>query len=721
MSFSAYITNVEIVPSPKPFARYVVSIVYFAQSIVSQDDPSVVRWTVRRRFSEFQQLLSELKKQRPQIMPVLPGLPSKLSHKSPLDSSVLLNRKERFNELLAVLSRFDKWIDVPCICTFLGFDVYLDDRNVHSGFPNELLSERDADGINAKRCLSNGEIYGKIEVARPHAKGSGSSSGSGSSNAPSSALFGHRIRIGWPGWHRSASSSYGSGTFSSLTDVQLERAICDASSGESFQNEAEIEPQHSCLDPSSDDAPATASGSGSPTNSAYRAAPSFSASVAFGTQPATGPSAIAPILRYTSSHAYVPQVSLFDSIQIPFAITLPVQNGFSQFRSLISSANFGSESDIHSKAVLPEKFYIAVEHISSIELVISNSSGTGSGSGSSSFSSSSSSSASGSGTVGLPAVPAEQGNDSSNATPPQSESSPSKNGETFDAGSGSAESPTATEPECDPMPLLILHLSNSTSLSIRSPRSVDLAEVFSAEYVRYKCLRSTLSSHFASIQIAPFDPSSVAHMDKLYELFSLLMPDHPAPAPKDPMWSRIGFQGKDPSTDFRAMGTWGLEQLVYFARNYTAEARAIVADDPEYPVACSGINISHLLWQRLVAAVKPTVAAAGSSASDGDDLFSFMACLCMGGEVTAEQMVHELYSALVLYLDYQFQKTSAGYMQFGGVLQRVCEKLLRNVVKKYLAWDGSVPTVVPIRSIDAFRVELFSYQGEEQVSHSEHK
>lgn len=63
----------------------------------------------------------------------------------------------------------------------------------------------------------------------------------------------------------------------------------------------------------------------------------------------------------------------------------------------------------------------------------------------------------------------------------------------------------------------------------------------------------------------------------------------------------MGFQGKNPATDFRATGLLGLKHLVYIAENYRDRFRRMINEqalrDPakQYPVAAAGINISQLL------------------------------------------------------------------------------------------------------------------------------
>jgi hypothetical protein len=44
---------------------------------------------------------------------------------------------------------------------------------------------------------------------------------------------------------------------------------------------------------------------------------------------------------------------------------------------------------------------------------------------------------------------------------------------------------------------------------------------------------------------------------------------------------QLGFQGKDPCTDFRGMGLLGLDVLVYLGELYPKVARLLVAEERE--------------------------------------------------------------------------------------------------------------------------------------------
>jgi hypothetical protein len=64
-------------------------------------------------------------------------------------------------------------------------------------------------------------------------------------------------------------------------------------------------------------------------------------------------------------------------------------------------------------------------------------------------------------------------------------------------------------------------------------------------------------------------------------------------------WSEIGFQGKDPTTDFRGMGLLGLYQLHYFSINKTDIAHKILLNfsNPNryMPFSAIGINFTSFI------------------------------------------------------------------------------------------------------------------------------
>ncbi len=107
-----------------------------------------------------------------------------------------------------------------------------------------------------------------------------------------------------------------------------------------------------------------------------------------------------------------------------------------------------------------------------------------------------------------------------------------------------------------------------------------------------------------SVTKTVFNPENSTHTSMLNELWKGLMPSQRNPELQSSDWGLIGFQGKDPSTDFRGMGLLGLVQLNYFSRyedgNAAREVLRIANHERRYfPFCATGINISLLCLQLL--------------------------------------------------------------------------------------------------------------------------
>lgn len=94
------------------------------------------------------------------------------------------------------------------------------------------------------------------------------------------------------------------------------------------------------------------------------------------------------------------------------------------------------------------------------------------------------------------------------------------------------------------------------------------------------------------------------HLGKLLRLWKLLRPEEHLLGPVSKQWTSVGFQGDDPRTDFRGMGLLGLDNLVFFATEYTDIARHVLSHShhPEYgySFAIVGINLTSLLYHLLM-------------------------------------------------------------------------------------------------------------------------
>lgn len=90
-----------------------------------------------------------------------------------------------------------------------------------------------------------------------------------------------------------------------------------------------------------------------------------------------------------------------------------------------------------------------------------------------------------------------------------------------------------------------------------------------------------------------YNKENLVHHELLKHLWRMSFPDFEFPIEgKSEKWKEIGFQGKDPGTDFRGAGFFGLEQLVYLASNYPQEYQAMQVAASTYSFAISALNIT---------------------------------------------------------------------------------------------------------------------------------
>eukprot|EP01132_Coremiostelium_polycephalum_P000854 gene854-1064_t len=99
-----------------------------------------------------------------------------------------------------------------------------------------------------------------------------------------------------------------------------------------------------------------------------------------------------------------------------------------------------------------------------------------------------------------------------------------------------------------------------------------------------------------------FNKENQEHEALLMRLWNATFPGVKLESRVSEQWKLLGFQGTDPCTDFRGMGMFGLENLVYFAEVYPEKFRKIVNSqvdrkEREYPTATGGINITQMLFE----------------------------------------------------------------------------------------------------------------------------
>ncbi|XP_055541793.1 ELMO domain-containing protein 2 isoform X2 [Wyeomyia smithii] len=100
-----------------------------------------------------------------------------------------------------------------------------------------------------------------------------------------------------------------------------------------------------------------------------------------------------------------------------------------------------------------------------------------------------------------------------------------------------------------------------------------------------------------------YDCNDAGHEAKLISLWKLLMGEDKLKNRVSEQWQDIGFQGDDPKTDFRGMGMLGLDNLVFFSREYNGTARHLLSHSHHptrgYFFAIVGINLTSMAYHLL--------------------------------------------------------------------------------------------------------------------------
>lgn len=96
---------------------------------------------------------------------------------------------------------------------------------------------------------------------------------------------------------------------------------------------------------------------------------------------------------------------------------------------------------------------------------------------------------------------------------------------------------------------------------------LNYAPFFRFEVSLRQCLRQIwgykqLVQEVEKLRSEGYDSENLEHERTLLQLWALLQPGIPLTTRKTKQWQNIGFQGEDPKTDFRGMGTLGLENLM---------------------------------------------------------------------------------------------------------------------------------------------------------------
>ncbi|KAL2332670.1 hypothetical protein Fmac_013883 [Flemingia macrophylla] len=162
-----------------------------------------------------------------------------------------------------------------------------------------------------------------------------------------------------------------------------------------------------------------------------------------------------------------------------------------------------------------------------------------------------------------------------------------------------------------------------------------------------------------------FDASMLDHQDTLRALWYASFPGQELQSLISDQWKEMGWQGRDPSTDFRGAGFISLENLLFFAKTFSISFQRLLKKQGgkeaiwEYPFAVAGVNITFMIMQMLdLDATKPmTLVRAVFLRMLSENKWAF----------------DLLYCVAFVIMDKQWIERNATYMDFNKVLK--CTRL----------------------------------------------
>lgn len=169
-----------------------------------------------------------------------------------------------------------------------------------------------------------------------------------------------------------------------------------------------------------------------------------------------------------------------------------------------------------------------------------------------------------------------------------------------------------------------------------------------------------------------FDPSRRDHQEALKALWHATYPDQELHGLISEQWKDMGWQGRDPSTDFRGAGFISLENLLFFAKTFSVSFQRLLKKQCgnratwEYPFAVAGVNITFMIMQMLdLQSIKPR---------------TFVRAIFIQMLSEDEWAFDLLYCIAFVVMDKQWLDKNASYMDFNEVLKSTRAQLERELM-----------------------------------------
>jgi len=198
-----------------------------------------------------------------------------------------------------------------------------------------------------------------------------------------------------------------------------------------------------------------------------------------------------------------------------------------------------------------------------------------------------------------------------------------------------------------------------------------LYETFSAYLLYYEPqLDSSTKDRMESFRLEikiPYNSENSEHEEKLLLLWKLSFPNEELLERKTKQWGQLGFQGKDPATDFRAGGVFALENLLYLAETYPVLFQLLLRGEnhkEKFPLAISGFNLTMMLFEMIGWGMKTTLPETTQAKKAKHTLIRIL----FANDVTDTQIrFNELYCVVFDLFDQEWLALQANTLDFNQV------------------------------------------------------
>ncbi|CAN6461109.1 unnamed protein product [Victoria cruziana] len=181
-----------------------------------------------------------------------------------------------------------------------------------------------------------------------------------------------------------------------------------------------------------------------------------------------------------------------------------------------------------------------------------------------------------------------------------------------------------------------------------------------------------------------YDSSRPEHQEALRALWSVAFPKEELHDLVSDQWKQMGWQGKDPSTDFRGGGFISLENLLFFGKTYPKSFQVLLRKQDgsrvmwEYPFAVAGVNITFMLIQMLdLLSAKPQT----------------MVGLVFAKLISENEWAFDqLYCIAFKMMDQQWLAMRATYMDFNSVMKATRAQIEKELLHEDLGRLEDMPS-----------------------------